>query len=49
MNILVYLPDNLKDRFEAYIKSKGTTKNAAIRKAIELLLNQEKKLIGAIG
>lgn len=44
MNISVYLPNNLKTRFESYIKSKGITKNAAIRGAIELLLKQEKKV-----
>ncbi|MCG8321880.1 MAG: ribbon-helix-helix domain-containing protein [Cytophagales bacterium] len=43
MNISVYLPDNLKNRSESYIRSKGITKNAAIRNAIELLLKQEKK------
>ncbi|MEQ8686036.1 MAG: ribbon-helix-helix domain-containing protein [Imperialibacter sp.] len=43
MNISVYLPDNLKSRFDSYVKNKGLTTNAAIRKAVELLLNQEKK------
>ena len=43
MNISVYLPNNLKSRFESYIKSKGITRNAAIRNAIELFLKQEKK------
>ena len=43
MNISVYLPDNLKNRFDSYVKKKGLTTNAAIRKAVELLLKQEKK------
>lgn len=43
MNISIYLPGNLKNRLESYVKRKRITKNAAIRNAIELLLNQEKK------
>lgn len=43
MNISVYLPDKLKSRLDSYAKSKGLTTNAAIRSAVELLLNQEKK------
>lgn len=43
MNISVYLPDSLKNRFDSYVKNKGLTTNAAIRKAVELLLTQEKK------
>jgi len=42
MNISVYLPHSLMDRFQSYIKSKGTTKNAAIREAVELLLREDK-------
>jgi len=41
MNISVYLPDSLKNRFDTYVKSKGLTTNGAIRHAIELLLKQE--------
>ena len=43
MNISVYLPNNLKERIESYIKSKGITKNVAIRKAVELLLSHDNK------
>jgi len=43
MNISVYLPDNLKSRFDSYVKSKEITANGAIRKAIELLLKQDEK------
>lgn len=43
MNISVYIPDNLKDELESYVTHKGINKNAAIRKAIELLLKQEKQ------
>ncbi len=43
MNISVYLPDSLKSRFDSYVKSKEITANGAIRKAIELLLKQDKK------
>lgn len=43
MNISVYLPDNLKVRFDSYVKNKEITANGAIRKAIELLLKQDKK------
>jgi len=43
MNISVYLPDDLKNRLESYIKSKGISKNAAIRRAVEILLKQEKE------
>lgn len=41
MNISVYLPDSLKNRFDSYVKSKGMTTNGAIRKAVELLLKSE--------
>ncbi|QSE96682.1 ribbon-helix-helix domain-containing protein [Fulvivirga lutea] len=41
MNISVYLPDSLKNRFDSYVKKKGMTTNGAIRKAVELLLKQE--------
>lgn len=44
MNLSVYLPEALQSRFESYTKSKGITRNAAIRNAIELLLSQEKKV-----
>lgn len=43
MNISVYLPNKLKSRLDSYIKDKGLTTNAAIRKAVELLLYKEKK------
>lgn len=43
MNISLYLPDNLKDELDAYVKDKGINKNSAIRQAIELMLDQEKK------
>lgn len=43
MNISVYLPDGLKKNFDAYVKNEGITQNAGIRKAIELLLEQESK------
>ena len=49
MNISVYLPNNLKERFESYIKSKGITKNVAIRKAVELLLSHDKRPLGDLG
>ena len=42
MNISVCLPGSLKDRLDSYANSKGITKNAAVRNAIELLLEQEK-------
>jgi hypothetical protein len=41
MNISVYLPDTLKNRFDSYVKSKGMTTNGAIRQAVELLLKHE--------
>ena len=41
MNISVYLPDSLKSRFDAFVKKKGLTTNAAIRKAVELMLKNE--------
>ncbi len=41
MNISVYLPDTLKNRFDSYVKNKGMTTNGAIRKAVELLLKNE--------
>lgn len=43
MNISIYLPDDLKNRFESYVRVKGITKNAAVRNAVELLLKNEKK------
>ncbi|MBV6645375.1 MAG: hypothetical protein KI790_07985 [Cyclobacteriaceae bacterium] len=43
MNLSIYLPEGLKGRFDNYLKSKGINRNAAIRKAIELLLQQEEK------
>ena len=43
MNISVYLPVHLKDRFDSYVKNREITANGAIRKAIELLLKQDKK------
>lgn len=41
MNISIYLPDTLKAQIDSYAKSKGISKNAAIRQAIEQLLQQE--------
>ncbi len=41
MNISVYLPNHLKRRFDVYIRNNGITQNAAIRKAIELLLKND--------
>lgn len=41
MNISVYLPDALKNRFDSYVKKEGMTTNGAIRKAVELLLKNE--------
>ena len=35
MNFTVYLPDDLKRRFDSYVNNKGLTTNAAIRKAVE--------------
>ena len=49
MNVSVYLPNNLRSRFESYIKSKGITRNAAICNAIELLLKTGKKHLGGLG
>ena len=43
MNISVYLPETLKASFDVYVKSNGITQNAAVRKAIELLLEKESK------
>ncbi len=43
VKISVYLPDSLKSRLDSYVKNKGLTSNAAIRKAVELLLSQEKQ------
>lgn len=43
MDISVYLPDQLKAQFDAYVKKKNTSRNTAIRKAVELLLRQRKK------
>ncbi|MEM6644124.1 MAG: hypothetical protein AAF616_14180, partial [Bacteroidota bacterium] len=37
----VYLPDELKSRFDSYVKRKGLTTNGAIRRAVELLLKNE--------
>lgn len=43
MNLSVYLPDNLKNELESFVAQNKTTKNAAIRMAVEMLLNQERK------
>ncbi|WP_425392732.1 ribbon-helix-helix domain-containing protein [Ekhidna sp.] len=43
MNMSIYLPNKLKEQFEAYVQSKGISRSAAFRKAIELLLKQDKK------
>ena len=43
MNISVYLPDRLKKSLDAYVKTEGISQNAGIRKAVELLLEQEGK------
>ncbi|MEQ8905027.1 ribbon-helix-helix domain-containing protein [Ekhidna sp.] len=42
MNLSIYLPNKLKEQFEAYVQSKGISRSAAFRKAIELLLKQDK-------
>ncbi|SNT17159.1 Ribbon-helix-helix protein, copG family [Ekhidna lutea] len=42
MNLSIYLPNGLKEQFEAYVKSKGISRSAAFRNAIELLLKQDK-------
>ncbi len=41
MDMTVYLPDTLKAQIDSYAKSKGISKNEAIRRAIEQLLWQE--------
>ncbi len=43
MNISIYLPAPLKSQIESYAKREGLSKNAAIRRAIEQLLQQENK------
>ena len=43
MNISIYLPDSLKNSFDSYVKNNGMTRNAAVRKAIELLLKNDEK------
>lgn len=43
MNISIYLPDKLKQKLDRYATDKGISKNAAIRKAVEILLTQEKQ------
>ena len=47
MNISVYLPTNLRDRIDAYVRSKSITKNAAVRNAIALPAGKGGKPIGA--
>ena len=42
MNLSIYLPNKLKEQFEAYVQNKGISRSAAFRKAIELLLKQDK-------
>ena len=42
MNISIYLPAPLKSQIESYAKREGMSKNAAIRRAIEQLLQQER-------
>lgn len=44
MNISIYLPDSLKSQMEAYAKRQGISKNATVRRAIELLLQQEQTI-----
>ncbi|WKN40738.1 CopG family transcriptional regulator [Tunicatimonas pelagia] len=43
MNISIYLPEALKIQIDSYAKNKGISKNAAIRRAIEQLLQREQK------
>jgi len=41
MNISIYIPDHLKSKLEVYSQNNGITKNAAIRRAIEMLIKHD--------